>query len=256
MSWRAAGLALALAVIVSRPALADPQAATAYAEGQRLYNAGHYLDAADAFLDAYRLEPDPAYLFNIAQAYRLGNACAKAAEYYRKFAAAFREPPNPDKLQRYIDDMDACAATQTDLLEPRAPSGETGALAERAGRDQPHATSEPGGTRRTVGIAVAAGGGAVVIAGIAFGLAAGTLAEHRDQLCPAPCTWSAGLQARADELDSRGHRDAVISILSLGAGTAALAGGIALYMIGRPAGHDVAVVPTAGGAVMSAGFAF
>jgi len=256
MSWRAAGLALALAVVASRPVLADSKAATSYAEGQRLYSAGHYLDAANAFLGAYRLEPDPAYLFNVAQAYRLGGACAKASEYYRRFAAAFRAPPNPDKLQRYISDMDACAATQTNLLEPRAPSNEAGPLAKRAGRDELPATSELGGTRRTIGIAVAAGGGAAVIAGVAFGLAARTLAEHRDQLCPAPCTWSAGLQARADDLDSRGHRDAVISILSLGAGTAALAGGIALYMIGRPMGHEVAVVPTAGGAVMSARFAF
>ncbi len=35
--------------------------------------------AAERFELAYELDPDPAYLFNLAQAYRLGNVCAKSA---------------------------------------------------------------------------------------------------------------------------------------------------------------------------------
>src|ERR1700679_3405566 len=68
------------------PAPTDKDAAAArYAQGQQHFSAGEDLDAADDFEAAYALDHDPVYLYNIAQAYRLGIACARAADFYRKF---------------------------------------------------------------------------------------------------------------------------------------------------------------------------
>ncbi|CAN5917280.1 hypothetical protein BH11MYX2_BH11MYX2_29240 [soil metagenome] len=98
-------------------ALADPKADAAYAEGQRLYTAGRYIDAAEKFESAYALNPDPAYLFNVAQSYRLGNACAKSANAYRLFLPTVIGAAATAKTQGYIDQMEACAREQA-VAEP------------------------------------------------------------------------------------------------------------------------------------------
>src|ERR1700689_5536916 len=125
-------LAIAVVAAIARPVRSQnvdsdvhaKSRATA-AEGQQLYSHGKFIEAAERFAAANDLEPDPAYLFNPARAYRFGNACAKAADYSRRFLAAVPNPPSPDKLHRYIDDMDACVKKQQVLLpvsgEPAPP---------------------------------------------------------------------------------------------------------------------------------------
>lgn len=55
------------------------------------YQAGHYADAIEALLVAYKLRPEPRLLYNIAQAHRkLGNL-RKSREYFEQYLAADRE---------------------------------------------------------------------------------------------------------------------------------------------------------------------
>src|SRR5258706_9567428 len=103
---RALAIAVALA-FTSGAAQADPVVRGAeklLKQGQDQYTLGDFEGAAKSFLSAYQIEPDPAFLFNIAQAYRQAKACAKAASYYRQFMAAFKKPPNPEKIERWISE--------------------------------------------------------------------------------------------------------------------------------------------------------
>src|SRR6266702_276522 len=90
-------LALALAFVLASglatvaPARAQPQLDAKTAAGseaqaaQKLYEDGQYHDAATHFAHAYELDPQAAYLFDAAQAYRFAKECATAAKYYLEF---------------------------------------------------------------------------------------------------------------------------------------------------------------------------
>jgi len=79
-------------------ALAEPVSADAkkqarqlYKEGVAAYDLGHYEEAADKYEKAYRLSPDPALLFNSAQAYRLAGSKQRALDLYKSFLHNYGE---------------------------------------------------------------------------------------------------------------------------------------------------------------------
>ncbi len=100
---RLAVLAILLLATRAQAAPAD------YAEGEKLYKSGRYLDAAEKFRAAYEAEPDPNFLLDAAQAYRFGEDCEKAADYYRRYLD--KVPDAPD-VKTYIAEQDACAKRQ------------------------------------------------------------------------------------------------------------------------------------------------
>ena len=102
-------LVLIAVLAAATRAYAEPDAKALYAEGEKLYSAGRYLDAAEKFRTAYEVDPDPAYLFNVAQAYRFGDDCTKAADFYHRFLAKVPAPPNEAKVRAWADEQDACA---------------------------------------------------------------------------------------------------------------------------------------------------
>jgi hypothetical protein len=66
-----AGLCL---LVLGGPAFADDDVATArrhFEAGRRAYNLGELKTAAAEYREAYKLKPDPALLYDIAQSYRL-----------------------------------------------------------------------------------------------------------------------------------------------------------------------------------------
>src|SRR5438046_8588062 len=71
-------------------AMADPKSADDwYKEGETQYNLGNFDKAADAFKQGYAIEntdsKKPAYLYNVAQAYRQGKKCKDAAFFYKRY---------------------------------------------------------------------------------------------------------------------------------------------------------------------------
>lgn len=80
-----------------------------YKEGTTHYDLAEYDAAAKDFKEAYRLSNDPAYLFNIAQAYRMAKNCDDAARFYERFLAVSPDAPNRDKIQVRVTEMKACA---------------------------------------------------------------------------------------------------------------------------------------------------
>jgi len=270
MRW----LAIAIVLVVARAAHAQPSpegsdkadsttdptspkanAAARYTAGQQKFDAGDFLGAATEFEAAYALDPDPVYLYNTAQAYRRGSACARAADYYRRFLAVVVNPPNLDKVHHYLSELDACAKAETveepatthDVV-PSQPATTPSTLA-------PQPTVE---RARPMGIPLAVAGAGVVALAVGGWLThdVNTLEGYSQALC-APgmtCQWDASKQARAENLQSRGNRDSAISITGYAVGGAAIATAVFLYVFG--AREPVSITPLASGAAISGGFAF
>jgi tetratricopeptide (TPR) repeat protein len=80
-----------------------------YQSGVTHYELSEYDAAVKDFKEAYRLSNDPAYLFNIAQSYRLQRKCADAMQFYQRYLNNAGDIPNKDKVQARVDEMRACA---------------------------------------------------------------------------------------------------------------------------------------------------
>lgn len=199
MKWAFALLLCTASIAAAQPAKTKAAATAAYNEGQKRYAAGDYRAAAEKFIAAYTADPDPAYLFNIAQAYRFAHECGEAARYYRQFLAAVENPPNADRIRRYIDEMDGCAhgepgpapaaatavPTRTDATRTGADAtttGPTSATGPASAASWPTSATAPtspaaapatdhadtGATRRHIGLAVGVVGIAAIAAGVYF----------------------------------------------------------------------------------------
>jgi tetratricopeptide (TPR) repeat protein len=246
--WRVVLGVLGLALMIQHASAQSPPISTqvndAYTRGETLYQAGEYLAAAESFERVYALDPDPAVLFNIAQAYRFGNACAKAAAYYRKFLGAVRAPPNRAKVRDYIAEQDRCAKRQQADAELTA------------GGSSPTSTppaSDPGRTRRLLGIASGAVGLVAIGAGVYFTSRVAALEREHDACSPtAPCEF-----AELTAIDRKAERAELQQIISYTVGVVALAGGVVMYVTGRRAREQhLAIVPARTGGFVVGTFRF
>lgn len=81
----------------------------AYAEGSTAYQAGDFKRAALKFEEAYSLVADPAFLFNIGQAYRQGNECVKSEAAFAKFIELAPSAPNIANAKQLHEEVSSCA---------------------------------------------------------------------------------------------------------------------------------------------------
>lgn len=77
-----------------------------YEAGTLLYDRGEFLDAAKEFERAYREQPKPALLYNIASSYDKGGERAKAVESYRKYVALMPGSPDVASAKARADVLD------------------------------------------------------------------------------------------------------------------------------------------------------
>ena len=94
---------LALAV-GGRPALAsEPSAARqAYDQATAAFGLGHYAEAAEKYETAFSLRPDPALLYDAAQAYRLAGNRPRALELYRNYLRLYPNRQNADEARNQV----------------------------------------------------------------------------------------------------------------------------------------------------------
>ena len=126
-----------LVASVLLPVLAFAQPKTAdewYKEGETQYNLGNFDKAADAFKQGFAIEPNdskkPAYLYNVAQAYRQGKKCKDAAFFYKRYLSLKEQdtakPLKADKraeIEQRINELEECAKTQDTIA--RKPPDDT-----------------------------------------------------------------------------------------------------------------------------------
>ena len=218
-----------------RPPDVDPDTEIArrhFEKGSELYGSGRYAEAVAEFEAARRAKPLPAFDYNIARAHdRMEHTREAIAAYERYLEAAPSAPDAGDVRAR--------------IAELRGRLGATPATI---------ALKEPGPLppRRRVLAWTVGGTGAALLVG---SLAAGLVAHARYGALSSECTADGGCSAvtapDAQILIDGGHSAAIASDVLLGVGLAAVAAGIALYIVERrrPAERRTGrLEPTVGGA--------
>jgi tetratricopeptide (TPR) repeat protein len=76
-----------------------------FKQGQLHYSLGEYQQAIAHFREAYQLSAEPALLFDIAQAQRLGGNCPAALEIYRHFVRLAAGSPHAAEAVARIDEL-------------------------------------------------------------------------------------------------------------------------------------------------------
>ncbi|MEO6954811.1 MAG: tetratricopeptide repeat protein [Polyangia bacterium] len=97
----------------------DPAIAEAVAHfqaGRKAYNLGDFARAAVEYKAAYDAKPDPAFLYNIAQAYRLANNPDQALFFYRSYLRNVTGD-HPD-IEAHIHKLEAQIAARQAVTQP------------------------------------------------------------------------------------------------------------------------------------------
>ena len=142
----------------SGTALADMAAAREkFSAGERAYNLGEFDKAVALFKEAYEAEPDPAFLFNIAQSYRQAGDCKEAVFFYKRYLALkqndTKKPLRPEvkaEVEKRIVELEECmrrelASRPPDTLD----SGGSGTTTTNPNTTNAAGTQNPNGTTTT-----------------------------------------------------------------------------------------------------------
>lgn len=86
----------------------DAHAAKAkYESGARHFDLSEYQSALADFKDAYRIKPDPAFLYNIAQCYRRLGQTEDAIAFYQTYLRRAPDAKNRDEVERRVRELEA-----------------------------------------------------------------------------------------------------------------------------------------------------
>jgi hypothetical protein len=123
-----AALSLAMALAFSTRAQEDKNAATLEEARQHVqkakvhYDLGEFKEAAEEYINVYRLRPIPAILFNVAQAYRQAGLYEKARQFYKSYLRESPDAKNKAMIEQAIREMDDLLAKEKHAKEA-APTG-------------------------------------------------------------------------------------------------------------------------------------
>src|SRR5438552_7244862 len=159
---------LLAALLASSTALADAtqEARAHFDKAQTHYALGEFEPAIVEFRAAYRLRPEPAILFNIAQAMRQLSQYKSAYFYYSQYLAKKPDAPNRADAENFLAQMKRKADAEEIRLEREGRASADEQLAEEMGLKQaPPAATAPAAPEaarprkpRYAGYAVLAGG--------------------------------------------------------------------------------------------------
>jgi tetratricopeptide (TPR) repeat protein len=241
-----------LALTAGATAQPKSRARVFYSEGQKAYADGDFQTAAQRFRAAYDLEPDPAYLYNIAQAYRLAKQCHQSVTYYKRFLAEMPDAPNKQEVGKFLVEVTACARTQPEpVMEPQPPPPQPQPQPPPPQPPPPPIESPPSHLRKHLGLGGIALGAVGVGVGVVFGLRVESLENDRNALC-ASGSCPIDVDAKITALQDRASSARTGMLVGLIGGGAMAAIGTYLYVTGRRPGRTtVGVTPLAGGAFVT-----
>jgi tetratricopeptide (TPR) repeat protein len=90
---------------VPAPFVSSSQVDTHTNQAAIRYKAGDYMEAANELNIAYSLQPQPVFLFNIAQAYRKARLSRAAKDMYQRFIAVAPTHVLAPEARGYIQDL-------------------------------------------------------------------------------------------------------------------------------------------------------
>ena len=267
-------IALALATL-SQVALADRALGKQkFSDGKVKYAAGDYRGAAELFEAAYHEDPDPAYIFNVGQAYRrsaeaksagTSHECQKAMFAYKKFLAQMPDAPNKVEVDGYIKETTACAGPlATELIEPvrvKPDKPIDRPIEKPIPRPVEHAGTS---TLQWTGIGVGAVGVLVLGVGIYYTkLGHDTASEHDELVVQVKRNELTGARreaalTRIQTLENKGPDQNTRAYAGWLIGGGLVIGGALLYVLGeaKPQEHALVVAPSKDGAMVLGSFRF
>ena len=232
------GLAALVTVVsvTSAPALAAP-VDKREREARADFAAGRYQKAVDTFAQLFADTGDPLYLRNIGRCYQKMKRAQEAIDSFQEYLLKAKNLSASERqeIEGFIKEMQALKASEAPPPPPPVVTPPPPVAAPPAAAATPPAPpveplapmppSAPPSTSdgrgwRIAGIATAAGGVALIAAGIAFGAAAQSAADDVGK-------------KYSSSTDSAGKRDATLQWVGYGVGAAALAAGTLLYLHGR-----------------------
>ena len=153
-----------------------------YVRGTKLYDLGRYQEAAKEYEATYELKDDPALLFNIGQAYRLGKQYPEAIRAYKSFLRRVPESPQRAQIEAHLKVMqEEVDRQEAATKKPPPPPTETPPPAAIATTPPPATTSADKPIWKKWWLWTIVGG--VVVAGVVVGVTVGVLAS-RDSFNP------------------------------------------------------------------------
>ncbi len=111
-------LGVAALALLGGSARADEDVSAArrhFEAGTRAFNVGEFENAAKEYREAYKLKPDPAILYNVAQSYRLAKNVEQALFFYRSYRR------NASDLSHRRETDDRIGALELQLRQEQAP---------------------------------------------------------------------------------------------------------------------------------------
>jgi hypothetical protein len=94
------------------------QARKHFDQGRRLFDLRHYMESVLEFESAYRLSGDPAFLYNIAQAYRLADRPEEAIHYYNTFLKRAPNTSSRAEVERRLNELQSAKSPPNQVTEP------------------------------------------------------------------------------------------------------------------------------------------
>jgi tetratricopeptide (TPR) repeat protein len=89
----------------------DSEAKVHYEKATAAYALGNFTEAAASYERAFECKPDPALLYNAAQAHRRGGNRQRAMELYRSFLQVFPRAENRDLAERHLHELERAAVS-------------------------------------------------------------------------------------------------------------------------------------------------
>ncbi len=118
---------LCVSLLAAAPGVAAERkdARKVYEEATAAFGLGRYADAAEKYEQAFSMRPDPAFLYNAAQSYRLAGNKPRALELYKNCLRLYPDFANAEDarnhvavLKKQIDDEKAAAAASPGVKPP------------------------------------------------------------------------------------------------------------------------------------------
>lgn len=204
-----------------------------FIKAKELHAAHKYREAAAAYLEAYEHFPAPAFLYNVAQVYRLAGDRERALEHYRRYLELEPDGEGSGDARDFVAALEAeeqGAEPPAGVAQPEGPGTSAFEPLDPDRRLADRGTGSPGRGKKIAGTVIGAAGVVALGVAVGFGVRAHSAQSDLDGYTG---PWTDEQQQTYDDGQSAQRTMAI----SAAVGGAALATGAILFYMGHRDGR-------------------